>query len=68
MYSGLGAGLIARALDQHRVNLTICEIDPVVHDYARKYFGVPEPAEAVLEDAKNWLGRQEKVSLATFSV
>ncbi|GAA5948651.1 hypothetical protein JCM3765_004958 [Sporobolomyces pararoseus] len=52
---GLGAGLIARALDQHQVNLTICEIDPVVYQFARKYFAVPEPSEVVLRDAKAWL-------------
>ncbi|GAA5929139.1 uncharacterized protein JCM15063_004063 [Sporobolomyces koalae] len=47
---GLGAGLIARALDQHRVNLTICEIDPVVYDFAREYFAVPEPAQVLIFD------------------
>ncbi|GAA6058915.1 hypothetical protein JCM10212_002867 [Sporobolomyces blumeae] len=52
---GLGAGLVARALDAHKVNLTICEIDPIVYDYAKRYFAVPEPAEAVLRDARAWL-------------
>lgn len=64
-YSGLGAGLIARALDHHGVNLTICEIDPVVYEFAREYFAVPEPAQVVLGDAKEWLtkrGEGEKVS------
>lgn len=59
MYSGLGAGLIARALDQHRVNLTICEIDPAVYQYGREYFGVAEPAEVVLQDAKTWLANRD---------
>ncbi|GAA5978870.1 hypothetical protein JCM5350_004852 [Sporobolomyces pararoseus] len=58
---GLGAGLIARALHQHRVNLTICEIDPVVYEFARKYFAVPEPSEVVLRDAKTWLGEGDGV-------
>ncbi|GAA5876242.1 hypothetical protein JCM16303_007067 [Sporobolomyces ruberrimus] len=52
---GLGAGLIARTLDQHGVNLTICEIDPTVYEYARQYFAVAEPAEVVLRDAERWL-------------
>ncbi|GAA5973491.1 hypothetical protein JCM21900_001812 [Sporobolomyces salmonicolor] len=53
---GLGAGLSARALHAHGVNLTICEIDPAVYEYARTYFGVPEPTgEVVLKDARAWL-------------
>ncbi|GAA5928483.1 hypothetical protein JCM1841_003671 [Sporobolomyces salmonicolor] len=53
---GLGAGLSARVLHAHGVNLTICEIDPAVYEYARTYFGVPEPTgEVVLKDARAWL-------------
>lgn len=56
--SGLGAGLSARALDGHGVNLTYVEIDPVVYDFARRYFGVPSPTGGLaLEDAKVFLKR-----------
>jgi len=54
--SGLGAGLAARALHQHQVKVTIVEIDPVVYDFARRYFAVPEPSGGVfLEDARAFL-------------
>jgi spermidine synthase len=50
---GLGAGLSARALHAHGYNTTINEIDPVVYEFARKFFGVPEARGGTfLEDAR----------------
>ncbi|BGP40816.1 hypothetical protein JCM10449v2_004781 [Rhodotorula kratochvilovae] len=58
---GLGAGLSARALAQHGVNLTLVEIDPVVYAYARDYVGVSDVdvGEVVLRDAVKWVEEQE---------
>ncbi|GJN91173.1 hypothetical protein Rhopal_004191-T1 [Rhodotorula paludigena] len=58
---GLGAGLCARALAQHGVNLTLVEIDPVVYDFARDYFGVNDvkAGEIALADAVQWVGEQQ---------
>ncbi|GAA5977940.1 hypothetical protein JCM11641_004339 [Rhodosporidiobolus odoratus] len=56
---GLGAGLSARALQNHGVNLTICEIDSAVYELARGFFGVERPAEVVLEDAVEWVRGQK---------
>lgn len=60
--SGLGAGLCARALYQHKVNLTLVEIDPAVYDFAVAYFGVDEVrvGDVVLEDAVTWARRQDQ--------
>ncbi|GAA5836603.1 hypothetical protein JCM11251_002674 [Rhodosporidiobolus azoricus] len=61
---GLGAGLSARALDMHDVNLTICEIDPKVYEAASEWFGVEDPTrrkgwgEVVLRDAVAWVEEQ----------
>ncbi|KAL7342588.1 S-adenosyl-L-methionine-dependent methyltransferase, partial [Rhodotorula toruloides] len=57
VHSGLGAGLSARALARHGVNLTLVEIDPAVHDFAERYFGVNEVkwGEVVLKDAVEWV-------------
>lgn len=35
----------------HGINTTIVEIDPVVHDFATKYFALPTGHTAVIEDA-----------------
>lgn len=60
--SGLGAGLAARAFELHGVNTTIVEIDSVVYEYARKYFGVEEPSGgAVLYDARAFLQEKSNV-------
>lgn len=62
--SGLGAGLSARAMHLHGFNTTIAEIDPVVYDYARRFFGVEVPrGGAYLEDARSFLdATNQKVS------
>ncbi|GAA5863907.1 hypothetical protein JCM3774_004414 [Rhodotorula dairenensis] len=59
---GLGAGLSARALYQHGVNLTVVEIDPAVYDFATSYFGFDDvkAGEIVLEDAVTWASRQDR--------
>ncbi|GAA5890679.1 hypothetical protein JCM8208_004959 [Rhodotorula glutinis] len=68
---GLGAGLSARALAQHGVNLTLVELDPAVYEFARDYFGVGadvEAGEVVLEDAVRWVERQEGDKLFDYIV
>lgn len=58
----MGAGFSARALHEHRVNLTIVEIDPVVYEFSREYFGVEVPTgEVVLEDAREFLKRNSSM-------
>ncbi|KAH0538181.1 hypothetical protein FGG08_005197 [Glutinoglossum americanum] len=48
---GLGIGTSATALIAHGINTTIVEIDPVVHEFAEQYFGLPPNHTAVIEDA-----------------
>ena len=38
----------------HGIWTTIVEIDPVVHDYATKYFGLPETHTSVIADAVSY--------------
>ena len=54
---GLGVGTPAAALIAHGVNTTIVEIDPVVHDYATIYFGLPLNHVSVIEDAVTFVER-----------
>ena len=49
--SGLGSGTAPSAMIHHGVQTTIVEIDPVVHDFATKYFRLPENHRAVLRNA-----------------
>jgi spermidine synthase len=52
--SGLGAGISATAFMRHNVSTTIVEIDPAVYKAARTFFGLPDPANIVLEDVRGW--------------
>ncbi|KAG9100515.1 hypothetical protein FRC06_004062 [Ceratobasidium sp. 370] len=53
---GLGVGIAANALHTHGTSVTIVEIDPAVYEYAKEYFGLPEPTGGVfLEDARGWV-------------
>ncbi|KAI0392268.1 spermine/spermidine synthase [Xylariaceae sp. FL0594] len=51
---GLGIGTTPSALISHGINTTIVEIDPVVHKFATKYFGLPERHSAVIQDVVSW--------------
>ncbi|KAF4550478.1 Hypothetical protein D9617_17g047460 [Elsinoe fawcettii] len=51
---GLGIGTAPKALSAHGIDTTIVELDPVVYDYAIKYFDMPKNITAYLEDAVGW--------------
>ncbi|APA06426.1 hypothetical protein SS1G_12906 [Sclerotinia sclerotiorum 1980 UF-70] len=48
---GLGVGTTPAALISHGIHTTLVEIDPVVVDFAREYFALPEPQETIIDDA-----------------
>jgi hypothetical protein len=48
---GLGIGTLPSALVFHGIDTTVVEIDPVVHEFAMKYFHLPSNHTAVIEDA-----------------
>ncbi|KAI1175895.1 S-adenosyl-L-methionine-dependent methyltransferase [Nemania sp. FL0916] len=51
---GLGIGTTPSALISHGINTTIVEIDPIVHKFATKHFGLPPNHTAVIEDVVSW--------------
>ncbi|KAI0477797.1 S-adenosyl-L-methionine-dependent methyltransferase [Xylariaceae sp. FL0804] len=51
---GLGVGTSPSAMIAHGIDTTIVEIDPVVHAFAMKYFGLPSNHTAVIEDVVSW--------------
>lgn len=44
----------------HGINTTIVEIDPVVYDFAIKYFGLPPKHVSVIEDALTYVEAAQK--------
>lgn len=50
---GYGIGTTPTALVHHGIDTTIVEIDPVVYDFASKYFGVAPlaPEKVIIQDA-----------------
>ncbi|KAI1737440.1 S-adenosyl-L-methionine-dependent methyltransferase [Xylaria scruposa] len=51
---GLGIGTTPSALISHGIDTTIVEIDPVIHKFASKYFGLPPNHTAVIQDVVSW--------------
>jgi hypothetical protein len=60
---GLGIGTSPAALIAHGINTTIVEIDPVVHEFAVDYFGLPDNHTSVIDDAVAF-ARREVAALA----
>lgn len=56
---GLGIGTTPSALIAHGINTTIVEIDPVVYDYATRYFNLPSNHTKIIEDATVFVDMME---------
>ena len=57
--SGLGIGTTPTALITHGIQTTVVEIDPVVHDFATEYFGLPTNHTSIIEDAITFIDRAQ---------
>lgn len=64
--SGLGTGSAPKAYIKHGINTTIVELDPVVHEFATKYFELPANHTAHLTDAVPWVDRISKSQPESF--
>jgi len=53
-HSGLGIGTTPAAFITHGIQTTIVEIDPVVFEYATKYFALPPNHKPVIDDAVSY--------------
>jgi hypothetical protein len=63
---GLGIGTAPNALISHGINTTIVELDPVVHHYATKYFGLSKNHTAVIDDAVQYVHAKSKTHPGSF--
>jgi spermidine synthase len=64
---GLGIGTTPTALISHGVDTTIVEIDPVVYDFAAKYFNLPKNHTVVIENAVSFVNRATAAVPAAYS-
>jgi spermidine synthase len=53
--SGLGIGTTPSAFVAHGIDTTIVEIDPVVYNFAQKYFNLPRNLTAEIRDAVQYV-------------
>ncbi|KAM0562813.1 hypothetical protein ACHAPJ_001653 [Fusarium lateritium] len=51
---GLGIGTTPSAFVTHGIDTTVVEIDPVVHEFAKRYFGLRENSPAAIADAVSY--------------
>lgn len=46
---------------RHQIKVTVIEIDPIIYDYALRYFGMSKPNGGIhLEDARGFVRRRSK--------
>lgn len=64
--SGLGTGSAPKSFIKHGINTTIVELDPVVHEYATKYFELPTNHTAYISDAVPWVADISKAQPESF--
>jgi hypothetical protein len=64
---GLGIGTAPNALIAHGINTTIVELDPVVHHYATKYFGLSPDHTAVIRDAVSYVAEKSVTNPDSFN-
>jgi spermidine synthase len=62
---GLGIGTAPAALTAHGIKTTTVEIDPVVVDFATKYFSLPTNQTFIIEDAVSYVALQNTLSSPT---
>lgn len=63
---GLGIGTAPNAMIAHGINTTIVELDPVVHHYAIKYFGLSKKHTAVIDDAVSYVAEKSVAAPGSF--
>ncbi|KAL5118682.1 hypothetical protein ACEQ8H_003359 [Pleosporales sp. CAS-2024a] len=63
---GLGIGTAPNAMIAHGINTTIVELDPVVHHYATKFFGLSPNHTAVIQDAVSYVADKSVSNPASF--
>lgn len=54
----MGIGTAVNGLLSHGVEIDVVELDPVVYDYAKKYFGLKPNHTAYIEDAISFVKRE----------
>ncbi|KAF2184060.1 S-adenosyl-L-methionine-dependent methyltransferase [Zopfia rhizophila CBS 207.26] len=64
---GLGIGTAPNAMISHGINTTIVELDPVVHHYATKYFGLSPNHTAVIDDAVAYVASKSRSNPNSFN-
>lgn len=64
---GLGIGTAPNAMIAHGINTTIVELDPVVHHYATKYFGLSPNHTAVIRDAVAYVAEKSVTNPGSFN-
>lgn len=67
LHRGLGVGTTPSALIAHGIETTTVEIDPVVHNFAALYFGLPKNHTSIIEDAITFVGRAQAAGPRGFS-
>ena len=56
--SGLGVGVVPKAFARHKIHTTVVELDPMIYNLTLTHFGVPEPEEIHITDARAFVSQR----------
>jgi spermidine synthase len=59
--SGLGVGITAKSFHDLGIRVTSVEIDPIVHRFAEKYFGLPRLDRVVYRDGRAFIEKSATI-------
>ena len=67
-FRGLGIGTSPKSFISLGINTTIVELDPVVHQFALKYFGLPPNHTAIIQNAVSFVAEQSTVNPSAYDL
>lgn len=65
---GLGVGISTKILIDNKVDVDVVELDPVVVQFTKDYFQLPEPKRLFIEDGRKFINEQTEIGVYDYVI